>query len=373
MMTGVMLLPMESKTALTHFLISLHWRKKRESMDLAMYLFMLLSVYAANRVVGGIFSNLPNLIQITLYENQLQSISTGAFGHMTLKELWLYDNQLTHLEDNVFTNLTHLQLLVLSRNRISSISAGAFSGMTELGEVSLHTNRLTSFEEGTFTGLSKLVNISLQNNQIRSLPGKLFHGLPALRKLDLHNNSLPNVPQELLESLVMAEKLILTQNPLRCDRDILPLRDWIRRYPSKVLNSSPLLCLLPAPLRNTKIANLTDEDVMPLTTQSLTTIISTSTHALVTPTEMRRKPHTPPPKKSTPATPAVPANTISPTKQDNSGADGNEEHLSRNTVLITCALICTAVIASAIICVCWRRRKRSSSDLHQQAKNSSVI
>uniref|UniRef100_A0A8C1Y7R8 LRRNT domain-containing protein n=1 Tax=Cyprinus carpio TaxID=7962 RepID=A0A8C1Y7R8_CYPCA len=50
---------------------------------------------------SAIFLNLPNLTHISLYENQLSRLMPGTFGPMALQELWLYDNMLTHLEENV--------------------------------------------------------------------------------------------------------------------------------------------------------------------------------------------------------------------------------------------------------------------------------
>uniref|UniRef100_A0A8C2Q264 Uncharacterized protein n=1 Tax=Cyprinus carpio TaxID=7962 RepID=A0A8C2Q264_CYPCA len=76
---------------------------------------MLKKLYLSNNrlslLPGAIFLNLPNLTHISLYENQLSRLMPGTFGPMALQELWLYDNMLTHLEENVFHNLTEIRLL----------------------------------------------------------------------------------------------------------------------------------------------------------------------------------------------------------------------------------------------------------------------
>ncbi|KAG1938587.1 leucine-rich repeat-containing protein 4C [Pimephales promelas] len=108
----------------------------------------------------------------------------GTFGPMAILELWLYDNMITHLEENVFSNLTEIRLLVLSRNRIQHISSGAFNGLMELEEISLHTNRLIGIEAGIFKGLPKNVGELKEydimvNHSLHTFPTQPFTSAPA--------------------------------------------------------------------------------------------------------------------------------------------------------------------------------------------------
>ncbi|GLD50085.1 uncharacterized protein AKAME5_002778500, partial [Lates japonicus] len=233
-------------------------------------------------------------LNISLYENQLESLGPGVFGPMALKELWLYDNKLSRVEGDTFRNLTQLHLLVLSRNQISYVATGAFRGLEQLGEISLHTNLLTNLQAGTFQGLPSLVNISLEHNFISSLPLGFLQGVSHLGQIDLRNNSLSNLPQESLDALNVAEEVLLQLNPWRCDKDILPLRDWLRQHPSKA-NQTLVVCEIPPTLNGEVIALLTNENPMPL---------SSTEEPVLTSTEKRRKPHTPPTRRST-SSPAV--------------------------------------------------------------------
>lgn len=185
----------------------------------------------------------------------------GTFGPMALQELWLYDNMLTHLEENVFSNLTEIRLLVLSRNRIQHISPGAFNGLMKLEEISLHTNRLISIEAGIFKDLPKLANISIENNQIQHIPIKLLDGVSRLNLLELQNNSLPNLQKEFLNSLSKVDNIILSQNPWRCDHDIIPFRDWLGQYPEKVKNLTSVTCDTPLFLNSRNIGELKEDDI----------------------------------------------------------------------------------------------------------------
>lgn len=308
----------------------------------------------------GLFLSLPGLSQISLYENQLESLSPGVFGPMPMEQLWLYDNKLSRLEDDTFRNLTNVNLLVLSRNQISYVSPWAFRGMENLREVSLHTNLLTKLEAGTFRGLPNLVNISLEHNLIHTLPLGFLQGVSQLGQIDLRNNSLSSLPQAILDELNVTREVLLHRNPWRCDRDILPLRDWLRQHPSKA-NHSLVVCDTPLDLNGGEIADLTDDALPPLGSTGEPTVI---------PTDKRRKPSTPPPKRST-VSPAVEATPTAEKGEDTSSGHGEEGAVSRNTQIIIIAVVCTAIISSIIIgLVCWRKNKRESRNLGRRSKNS---
>ncbi|XP_016331895.1 leucine-rich repeat-containing protein 15 [Sinocyclocheilus anshuiensis] len=318
---------------------------------------------------SAIFLNLPNLTHISLYENQLSRLMPGTFGPMALQELWLYDNMLTHLEENVFNNLTEIRLLVLSRNQIQHISPGAFNGLMELEEISLHTNRLTSIEAGIFKGLPKLANISIENNQIQHIPIKLLDGVSHLYLLELQNNSLPNLPKQFLDSLSIVDNIMVHQNPWRCDHNIIPFRDWLGRYAEKVNNLTSLMCYAPPALNGRNIRELTEDDVVVSQTATATTVDispeSTQAYSELTERHLR---HTSPTNTSD-------STTVSKEIEDTSGGNAVGQGLSKDKLIIILAIVCTAVIVGIIICVLWRRNKRGSQDLECQRKRktNSVI
>ncbi|XP_067316014.1 leucine-rich repeat-containing protein 15 [Pseudorasbora parva] len=297
---------------------------------------------------NAIFFNLPILTHISLFENQLSRLMPGTFGPMALRELWLYDNMLTHIEENVFSNLTEIRLLVLSRNRIQHISPGAFNGLMELEEISLHTNRLFSIEAGIFKGLPKLANISIENNQIHHIPVKLLDGVSHLNLLELQNNSLPNLPKDFLNSLSKVDNIILYQNPWRCDQDIIPFLDWLRQYSEKVKNLTSVTCDTPLFLNGRNIRELTEDDIM----------VNHSLHTL--------------PTKRT-YEPTSESTTVSEEKEDISVDDSVSQGLSKDKIIIIVAIVCTAVIVSLIAFVLWRRNKQGSQDLDRQRNTNSVI
>lgn len=282
---------------------------------------------------------------------------------MPLKELWLYDNKLSLVEDDTFSNLTQLFLLVLSRNQISHVSTGAFRGLEKIGEISLHTNLLRSLQSGTFRGLPHLFHISLEHNFLSTLPAGVLQGVSRLDNIDLHNNSFPNLPQTSLDTLTVATKVLLQQNPWRCDRDILPLRDWLRNFPSKA-NQSLVMCETPSGMNGELIALLEDDDLIPLKSTLQPVVNSTEDS----------KPSIP---QSTQIT-SSPSNAVKTTPmsevEENAG-DGqteNETGLNGTAVILTVVAVVSVVIISTVIvsCMCWRRKKRGRADIGCRNKNS---
>lgn len=309
----------------------------------------------------GIFINLPVLSQISLYKNQLGSLGPGVFGPMPLKELWLYDNKLSRVENDTFRNLTQLFLLVLSRNQISHVSAGAFRGLEKIGEISLHTNLLTSLQAGTFQGLPSLFHISLEHNFLSSLPAGVLQGVSRLENIDLHNNSFPNLPQTSLDALTVAATVLLQQNPWRCDLDILPLRDWLRNHPSKA-NQSLVICESPFRMNGELIALLEDGDVVPP---------NSTLQPVLNSTEKDSKPIVPQTTGSTSS------NTVKPTTmsdvEDDTGDGRTEVEAGPNdtsVILIVIAVVSAVIIITVIVsCVCWRRKKRGRGQIDRRNKN----
>uniref|UniRef100_A0A8C8ATA5 Toll-like receptor 7 n=1 Tax=Otus sunia TaxID=257818 RepID=A0A8C8ATA5_9STRI len=103
----------------------------------------------------------------------------------------------------VFSNLTNLELLVLSFNpELSVLPKNVFSGLNELRGLSLHTNNISSLPEGIFLSLQKLQNISLFDKRLEVLPRNLFHNLKHLQKVYLNSTKLMEIVKNVL-SLVL--------------------------------------------------------------------------------------------------------------------------------------------------------------------------
>jgi len=134
----------------------------------------------------------------------LSSLSPADFsGLSNLRILYLHNNALTTLPDNLFNGLPNLQELYLGPaysypyahtlypyhwrggNRLTSISADAFSGLSKLEYLSLTKNRLTSLPKDVFDGLSKIQGLGLGENNFTTLPEDIFDGLSKLKGIEL--------------------------------------------------------------------------------------------------------------------------------------------------------------------------------------------
>ena len=162
------------------------------------------------------FSDLSNLQNLWLYENDLQTLPDRLFSDLSdLQILSLYRNNLRTLPDNVFSNLSDLQILSLNNNRLNNLPDGAFSGLSSLQTLSLYNNRLTDLPMGIFTGLSSLQTLSLYNNRLTDLPMGIFTGLSSLQTLSLDDNELNNLPDNVFSNLSNLQTLSLSDNELR--------------------------------------------------------------------------------------------------------------------------------------------------------------
>ena len=83
---------------------------------------------------------------------------------MSLKTLYLRDNDLEELPAGLFSGLTALTWLDLEGNDLEELRAGVFNGLTSLTRLNLHDNDLEELGVGVFSGLTGLTNFTLGDN-----------------------------------------------------------------------------------------------------------------------------------------------------------------------------------------------------------------
>ena len=138
------------------------------------------------------FVGLDSLEEMTLSFNKINSIEAGTFtGLRYLKELWLDNNKvLEHVTGNMFAGLNRLELLSIHTNKISKIATDLFTGLLNLREIDLDDNLITEINNGTFNSLEQLSKVWLYNNKLTTLPHNAFSGLPRPMELTLGGNPL---------------------------------------------------------------------------------------------------------------------------------------------------------------------------------------
>ena len=128
--------------------------------------------------------------KLVLSENRITVFSPLSSYNTPLRELYLDNNKLTHLETHVFVDFTNLEILRLDQNLIQSADFSAFYTQTKLKELHLQGNRLQVIHRGFFKYFNNLRQLMLQENQINFIERDSFENLAKLVTLDLSQNNL---------------------------------------------------------------------------------------------------------------------------------------------------------------------------------------
>uniref|UniRef100_A0A3Q2E4P2 Toll-like receptor 7 n=1 Tax=Cyprinodon variegatus TaxID=28743 RepID=A0A3Q2E4P2_CYPVA len=166
-------------------------------------------------IEDGSFSKMENLSILSLKSNNLSFIPHRLPA--SLKELYLYNNNIQKISDQDFENLTNLEILDISgncprcynapfpctpcpNNSPLQISKGAFKLLTKLKTLRLHSNSLTSVLPEWFTSTKDLRVLDLSSNFLaRDIGSTTFPlSLGKLEELDLSfNYELQRYPETL--------------------------------------------------------------------------------------------------------------------------------------------------------------------------------
>ena len=152
---------------------------------------------------------------LDLSGQNIAALKAGDFAGLTsLTNLYLFNNALTTLPDDVFDDLTALEILTLGRNDLLTLPAGVFDRLIALTELGLDNNALSSLPGGVFDELGALDILVLARNGLTTLPGDVFDALGALTVLNLHDNALTGLTAGVFDRLRALEVLTLDENGL---------------------------------------------------------------------------------------------------------------------------------------------------------------
>ncbi|KAL2101491.1 hypothetical protein ACEWY4_003252 [Coilia grayii] len=167
------------------------------------------------RGLSTVPAEIPGHIQrIFLQINKLTEIRSTAFSLCrNLTVLWLYSNNIRHIEAGAFYGLERLEELDIGDNNdLRSISSTAFSGLSRLQTLHLHRCGLSELPYGVFMGLSSLQYLYLQDNNLIAIHDNTFLDLANLAVLHLHNNRIKAVTDHMFRGLLSLDRLLLHQN-----------------------------------------------------------------------------------------------------------------------------------------------------------------
>ncbi|XP_072541406.1 toll-like receptor 7 [Salminus brasiliensis] len=161
------------------------------------------------------FLNLDKMTLLSLKSNNLSYVPQRLPS--SLKELYLYNNNIQQVTEKDFQNLTALEILDLSgncprcynapfpcvpcaNNAPFQIAGNAFQNLTKLQILRLHSNSLTAVHRDWFQGCRELKVLDLSSNFLgKAITYTSFpHALPFLEDLDLSfNYELQRYPSSL--------------------------------------------------------------------------------------------------------------------------------------------------------------------------------
>lgn len=153
-----------------------------------------------------------NASGVTSYSERGIEDLDGVSQLIHVESLWLFNNEITSIENRDFLRLTNLQFLGLDGNRITSIESGDFAGLTTLKTLSLPNNKITNIETRAFAGLTNLKTLSLSNHLITSVQPRAFAGLTELQTLALDSNQTTNIKSGAFAGLTQLRYLFLSGN-----------------------------------------------------------------------------------------------------------------------------------------------------------------
>ena len=169
---------------------------------------------------AGDFDGLISLTELFLWENDLVMLPDDIFDELTsLTLLYLNDNDLSTLPDGIFDELTSLVGLSLSENDLNVLPDSIFDELTSLTGLFLNGNDLVTLPDGIFNELTLLSLLWLSNNSLSMLPAGIFDELTSLRMLRLSNNDLSIFPAGIFDGLISLEGLGLGENDLSTSPD----------------------------------------------------------------------------------------------------------------------------------------------------------
>jgi Leucine-rich repeat (LRR) protein len=169
-----------------------------------------------------LFKNLTQLQKLELGQNKLTYLDKDTFKYNAqLQKLWLIYNKLKHLDKDTFKYNTQLQELNLSNNKLSELDKNIFIYNTQLQKLILFENQLTYLDKDLFKYNTQLLKLDLYTNNLTHLDKDIFTNLTLLQYLCLSGNKLSHLDKDIFKYNTQLQELNLLNNSLiHLDKDI---------------------------------------------------------------------------------------------------------------------------------------------------------
>ena len=210
--------------------------------------------------------DLATITMLDLSDMSIASLNSGDFdGMLSLRSLYLGNNELTGLPSGIFDDLVSLRELFLSSNKLTTLPGGIFSNLTSLTNLYLQGNDLSSLSSSVFDGLSSLKHLGLEDNELTSLSGSIFVGIPNVSSILLSKNKLTSLPAGIFEGLSSLSQLHLSANSVEPLPLVVSLQKvGTNQFKAVAPTGAPFAMALPVTVQNGTIAGGTTTITIPI-------------------------------------------------------------------------------------------------------------
>ncbi|KAK9693077.1 BspA type Leucine rich repeat region (6 copies) [Popillia japonica] len=161
-------------------------------------LMLMLSSNEIETIESNAFDNMTQLISIVLSYNKIKTIDPDWFRNCdSLLTISLDGNEITQIPENAFKNINCIHTLnnntirsniYMGRNKIKRIHPRAFGNITEIGYIWLQENFLTELENDLFSGFNFISTLRLNKNNLTCLSDEILSDLKCAKFVNIDDN-----------------------------------------------------------------------------------------------------------------------------------------------------------------------------------------
>jgi len=179
----------------------------------------------------GAFNGLKILIYLSLESNEISEIIPGTFEMSSLEYLKLGNNNIEHLESDLFSGLVNLKYIGLGGNKLRHIHPETFVGLPNLQRLFMSKNSgLKIPTDRHFINSHSLKHLGISGCNISSVSVETFANVSGLEWLDLSYNNLRSVDINILKTLPKLSAIYLYDNRLQCDCQLREVWRWCQDH-----------------------------------------------------------------------------------------------------------------------------------------------
>ncbi|XP_075461501.1 uncharacterized protein LOC142497516 [Ascaphus truei] len=167
------------------------------------------------KIRKSVWKGLESLHTLIIERNQLSVLEDFLFSPLiNLQFLDLSKNYLTYINNKAFFCLHHLKYLILKSCKLAAIKRNTFSFIENLKSLDVRDNSISFIKSQSFYKLKNLETLLLSGNKILTIQKYGLRGLHSLKYLSLSKNVLYKVTNDTFSCLKSLVSLDLSNNQL---------------------------------------------------------------------------------------------------------------------------------------------------------------